>query len=125
MSSFSDLHRKIANEDRFNTQLLTFLDKIIKCNFTPVDTNKVLFKIRLAELASEDASVIVSQLKYNVNLITSRLQIYFQTHNATCLKYDCNKTQYRFNFLWSIIPDSYIDNTKSIFLQRNNVLVNS
>ena len=39
MSSFSDLHRKIVDEDEFKIQLLSFLDQVIKYELTVVDIN--------------------------------------------------------------------------------------
>ncbi len=89
-----------------------------------MDTNQVLLKVRLSVLAAKDLSVFASQLKDDANLIASRVQMYSWTQNATCFKYGCNKTQYRFNFSQPIISDSHIDNTGSIFLHKNNVWVN-
>ncbi len=40
MPSFSDLRRKIVDEDGFKAQLLFFLDQVIRCKLTPVDTDK-------------------------------------------------------------------------------------
>ncbi len=124
MSSFSDLHKKIAGEDQFKTRLLSFLDQVIRCELTPVDTNQVLPKVGPSALAANNASVFVSQLNDDANLIASRVQMHSQTHNATCFKYDRNKTQCRFNFLHPMIPNSHIDDTGSISLQKNNVWIN-
>ncbi len=126
MSSFSDLRKKIVDEDRFKARRLSFLDQVIRCELTPVDTDKVLLEVGLsAAIAGEDeASSFALRLKKNANLVVSRVQIHSQNHNATCFKYSCNKTQCRFNFPRPIIPDSYIDDKGSIFLQQNNVWVN-
>ncbi len=86
-----------------------------------MDINQVLPEVGPSASAAPDASVFASQLKVNANLIASRVQIHSWTKNATCFKYGCNKMQCRFNFLWPIIPNSYIDNVGSIFLQKNNV----
>lgn len=37
--SFSNLHKKIIDKDKFKTRLLLFLDQIIKCELTLVNTN--------------------------------------------------------------------------------------
>ena len=39
MSSFSDLYRRIVDKDTFKTQLLSFLDEVIRCELTLVDIN--------------------------------------------------------------------------------------
>lgn len=57
ISSFSDLCKKIADEDRFKTRLLLFLDQVIRCKLIPMDTNKILPKVRLLALATKDAFV--------------------------------------------------------------------
>ncbi len=41
LSSFSNLCRKIADEDGFKIRLLSFLNQVIRCELTPVDTNQV------------------------------------------------------------------------------------
>ncbi len=126
MSSFSDLRRKIVDEDGFKAWLLSFLDQVIRCELTPVNTDKVLPEVGpSAAIAGEDeASSFISRLKDNANLVASRVQMYSRNHNATCFKYGRNKTQCRFNFSRPIIPDFYIDNKVSIFLRQNNVWVN-
>ncbi len=86
-----------------------------------MNTNQVLPEVGPSALAAPDASVFASQLKDNANLVASQVQMHSRTHNATCFKYGHNITQCRFNFLRPIIPDSYIDNVGSIFLQKNNV----
>ena len=66
-------------------------------------------------------------LLHNLKMMSILLHLkckYPLKRNATCFKYDCNKTKYWFNFLQPIIPDLYIDNKRSIYLQRNNVWVN-
>ncbi len=89
-----------------------------------MDTNQDLPKVGPSASATPDASVFASQLKNNANLVASRVQMHSQTHNATCFKYGCNKTQCRFNFPRPIISDLYIDDAGSIFLQKNNIWVN-
>ncbi len=124
ISSFSDLCKKIAGEDQFKTRLLSFLDQVIRCELTPVDTNQVLPEVKPLTLTANDASVFASQLNDDANLVTSRVQMHSRTHNATFFKYGRNKTQCRFNFPRPMIPNSHIDNTGSISLRRNNVWVN-
>lgn len=121
MSSFSDLYRKIVDEDGFKTRLLSFLYQIIRCELTLVDTNQVLPKVAPSASATDDTSVFALQLEDDANLVASRVQMHSRTHNATCFKYCHNKTKCRFNFPRLIIPDSHIDDTGSIFLRRNNV----
>ncbi len=124
MSSLSDFCKKIANKDRFKIWLLAFSDQVIRYEWTSVDINKVLSKVKSLALAAKDASIFASQLKDDANLIISRVQMYSWTHNATCFKYGHNKTQCWFNFLQLIIPNSNIDNTRYVFLQKNNVWIN-
>ncbi len=116
ISSFSDLCRKIADEDGFKIRLLLFVDQVIRYKLTPVDTNQVLPKVVPSASATPDGSIFASQLKDNTNLVASQVQMHSWTHNATCFKYDHNKTQCRFNFSRLIIPDSYINDARSIFL---------
>ena len=86
--------------------------------------NQVLLKVRLLALAIENTSIFTSQLKDNINLVISQVQMHSWTHNVICFKYDCNTIQCRFYFPWPIIPNSHINNAGSIFLQRNNIWVN-
>ncbi len=116
MSSFSGLCRNIANEDECKIRLLSFLDQVIRCELTPMDTNQVLPKVGPSASAAPDASVFASQLKDNANLVAFRVQMHSRTHNATYFKYGRNITQCRFHFPRPIIPDSYIDDARSIFL---------
>ncbi len=81
-----------------------------------MDTNQVLLRAGPSVSAIKDVSVFTSQLKNDTNLVASWVQMYFWTYNDTCFKYGYNKTQYRFNFPWPIIPNSYIDNMGFIFL---------
>ncbi len=120
-SSFSDLCRNIADKDRFKTRLLLFLDQVIRCKLTPMDTNQVLPEVGSSTLAAKNASIFAFSFKDNANLIVSRVQMYSWTHNATFFKYGHNKMQCWFNFPQTIILNSQIDNTDSIFLQRNNM----
>ena len=115
MSSFSDLCRKIVDEDRFKIRLLSFLDQVIKCMLRPVDTNQVLLKVGPSALATTDTSVFALLLKDNANLVASQVQMHSWTHNATYFKYSYNKTQYQFNFPRSIILNLYIEDAEYIF----------
>ncbi len=124
MSSFSDLRKKIADEDGFKIQLFSFPDQVIRCKLTPVDTNQVLSEIGPSASAAPDAFVFASQLKDDTNLVASQMQIHSWIHNAIYFKYGHNKTQCRFNFSRPIIPDFYIDDAGSILLRRNNMWVN-
>lgn len=118
MSSFFDLRRKIVEKDKFKAWLLSFLDQVIRCELTLMDTNKVLPEVKpAAAISSEDeASSFALQLKDNANHIISQVQMHSWNYNATCFKYGCNKTQCRFNFPRPIISNSYINDKKSIFL---------
>ncbi len=60
MSSFSDLCRKIADEDRFKIRLLSFLDQVIRFELTPVDTNQILPEVGTLALVALDAFVFAS-----------------------------------------------------------------
>ena len=71
MSSFSDLQRKIVDKNEFKTRLLSFLDQVIRCKLTPVDTNQVLSEVGPSALATNNASVFALQLKDNANLVIS------------------------------------------------------
>ncbi len=124
MSSFSDLRKKIAGEDQFKTRLLSFLDRVIRCELTPVDTNQVLPEVGPSASATNNASGFASQLNDDANLVASRVQMHSWTHNATYFKYGHNKTQCQFNFPRPMISNSHIDDTGSISLRRNNVWVN-
>ncbi len=105
MSRFSDLCKKIASEDEFKIQLLSFLDQVIKCELTPIDTNQVLTEVGPSTLPTNDASVFASQFNNNGNFVISQVQMHFWTYNAICFKYACNKTQlqYIFHVLWFLI----------------------
>lgn len=71
MSSFFDLYKKIAGEDKLKIQLLSFLDQIIRCKSTPINTNQVLLEVKLSVLATNDASDLTFQLNNDANLVTS------------------------------------------------------
>lgn len=77
MSSFSDLSKTIVDEDGFKIRLLSFLDQVISCERTPVDTNQVLSELGLLISTINDASVFALQIQDNANLITSQVQIEF------------------------------------------------
>lgn len=77
MFSFSDLHKRIVDEDRFKIQLLSFLDQVIRYELTSVDTNQVLPEIRPSISAIKDVSVFALQLKDDANLIISEVQMHF------------------------------------------------
>lgn len=124
VSCFSDLCKKIAGEDRFLTRLLSFFDQVIRWKLILEDINQVLFEIGHLALATNDTFVFACQLNNDANLVISQVQMHSWTHNATCLKYGRNKTQYPFNFSCFIIPNLHIDDTGSIFLQKNNVWIN-
>ncbi len=57
--NFSNLCIKIADKDRFKTQLFAFLDQVIRCKLILVDTNKVSTEVGLAVLATKDGSVFI------------------------------------------------------------------
>lgn len=63
MSSFSDLSKRIVDEDGFKIRLLSFLDQVISCEMTPVDTNQVLLKIELSTSTINNASVLPYNFK--------------------------------------------------------------
>ena len=69
MSSFFDFCRKIANKDGFKTKLLSFLDQVIRCKLTLVDINTVLSEVGPLVLTAKNASVFISKLKDDANLI--------------------------------------------------------
>lgn len=48
----------------------------------------------LAVLAAKDTFVFISEFKNDTNLITSWVEKHSWNHNATYLKYGCNKTEY-------------------------------
>lgn len=71
MSSFSDLHKKIVDENKFKIQILSFLNQIIRYELTPVDINQVLAKVKLSVLVIDNTSVFALQLEDNTNLVVS------------------------------------------------------
>ena len=54
ISSFSGFHGKIVDKNTFKTQLLSFLDQVIKCKLIPINTNQVLSEIRSSALATNN-----------------------------------------------------------------------
>lgn len=73
MSSFSDLRRKIVDEDGFKAWLLSFLDQVIRCELTLVDTDKVLPEVgpSVTTAGEDEASSFPSRLKDDANLVAS------------------------------------------------------
>ncbi len=73
MSSFSDLQRKFVDEDGFKAWLFSFLDRVIRCELTPVDTDKVLPEIGplAVTVGKDEASSFTSRLKDNINFVAS------------------------------------------------------
>ncbi len=75
MSSFSDLQRKIVDGDGFKARLLSFLNQVIRCELTPVDTDKVLLEVgpSAATIGKDKASSFTSWLKDDANLVASQV----------------------------------------------------
>ncbi len=73
MSSFFNLRKTIAGEDKFKTRLLSFLDQVIRYELIPVDINQVLPEIGPLALATNDASVFALQLNDDANLVASQV----------------------------------------------------
>ena len=76
MSSFFDLQRRHIDKDEFKTQLLSFLDQVIRCELTSVDTNQVLLEVGPPASAIDDASISALQLKDDTNLVAFQVQMY-------------------------------------------------
>lgn len=112
---------------RMNSRLdySQFLDQVIRCELISVDINHVLPKVRPLALTANNAFHFISKLNNDTNFVTSQVQIHSRTYNATYFKDSSNKTQCRFNSPHSIIFNSYINNIRSISLQKNKVWINS
>lgn len=77
MFSLFDLPRIIIDENRFKTQLLLFLNQVIRHELTFIVTNWVLPKIKPLISATNDAFVIALHFEDNINLVASQVQIHF------------------------------------------------